>query len=150
MFYFKGAVFMAKLIKQINNFGSYNNIYQIEMPECSDVKNPQLIACYLFSQNEEIQITDILVESVNKIMSLSELSNFAKDLVSDDLEETIDNIVEEFHANNAYIENIIDELSGIENEALAEFIGKIESVNNRAMEYIARSIKNTNRRFNYK
>ena len=57
---------MAQLIKQINNFGSYNNIYQIDIPNFLGVKNSQLVPCYILGHNKEIQITDILVESVNK------------------------------------------------------------------------------------
>jgi hypothetical protein len=56
---------MAQLINQTNYFGSHNKTYLLEITWETKALNPQLLTCYYFCDNKNIQITDIIFEFTN-------------------------------------------------------------------------------------
>lgn len=76
----------------------------------------------------------------DKVKSLSELKILSEKIISEDLDKTIDQIVEESEVNTICMEDSIDCLSEIDDQAFDLFISKIRDINEETINYIVRSI----------
>ena len=91
----------------------------------------------LFDESVKVIAEEITYE---KIKSLSEIDIYSKEIISDDLDLTLDHIVEESDVNSISMEDVIEYLREIDDEAFENFISAIRDVNEETVNYIGRSI----------
>lgn len=91
-------------------------------------------------------VENIYDRDLNKeIKSLSEIKILSENIISNDMDETIDCVVEESEVNSLSLEDKIGYLQEIDEIVFETFISNIRDINEESVNYIVRSIAAINR-----
>lgn len=87
------------------------------------------------------------IEKLESIYSLSELQIFAEKLIDEDLDSTINNIVEHADVNGISMDEKFDILAQyLNDDEYQDFLNEMYTINQEVNEYIGRSIAATNKK----